>query len=83
MSKKTLTEEFTSIEAVVDYLESCVTENYDINGSSILKFPSLLELVQTYFDDVTYTNEELTTVIEAATDNKIIMSLVSTHFETL
>jgi len=83
MSKKTLTEEFTSIEAVVDYLERCVTENYDINGSSILKFPSLLELVQTYFDDVTYTNEELTTVIEAATDNKIIMSLVSTHFETL
>lgn len=59
MKRKTLLEEFGTLESAVDYIDSCVCENFDLNGDSTLLFPSMQELIQTYLDDVSYTPEQL------------------------
>ena len=79
---KNLFEEFADLDAVVDYLETCVEENFQINGESTLRFPSLCELVQTYLNDTRYTPDDLDQVIDACSDNTTINSLVAEYFYT-
>jgi hypothetical protein len=83
MKTKTLLAEFGDLNAVVDYLDDCVTENLHINGDSTLLFPSLQELIQTYLDDVSYTDEQLTQLCELCADNSTINQLVESYVITL
>jgi hypothetical protein len=82
MKTKTLLAEFGDLNAVVDYLEDCVTEYLDINGDSTLLFPSLAELIQTYLDDVSYTDEQLTELCELCADHSTINQLVEWYVIT-
>lgn len=77
---KNLYEEFEDIDAVVRYLETCVEENFQINGDSTLQFPNIGELVETYLNDTRCTVDEINQVIEACSDNKTINSLVANYF---
>lgn len=79
---KNLYEEFEDMDAVVRYLETCVEENFQINGDSTLQFPTLTELVETYLDDTLCTVDEMNEVIEACSDNKTINALVADYIFT-
>jgi hypothetical protein len=43
--------QFDTLEQIADYVDTCVCENFDINGKPE-KFDTLTELVATYCDDV-------------------------------
>jgi hypothetical protein len=74
MSNTIKFEYFENLDAIIDYLETCATENKDINGDSTLLFPNLRDLVVTYFDNVIYTEEQLQTVLNAAVNSSAIVS---------
>jgi len=62
--------------SVVEYLETCVCENKDINGPGALKFDSLKDLVLTYLDEIKICKRDFDNIMFEAKNNKIIMSLV-------
>jgi hypothetical protein len=74
MSNKIPLEYYENLDAVIDYIETCTSENRDINGDSMMLFPNVTALVETYLDEVTYTPEQLKVVVDAAVQNAVIVS---------
>lgn len=64
------------VSSIVDYLETCVCENYDFNGPGALKFDSLKDLVLTYLDDIRISKRDFDNIMFEAKNNKTIMTLV-------
>lgn len=54
--------QFDTLERIADYVDTCVCENFDINGQPY-KFETLAELVATYCDDVAMTRAEFCEVV--------------------
>lgn len=68
---------WVSISSIVDYLETCVCDNYEINGSSAIKFYELRDLVLTYLDEIKISKRDFDNIMLESRRNKKIMSLVS------
>jgi primosomal protein N'' len=74
MSNKIPFEYYENLDAVIDYIETCTSENRDINGDSMVLFSNVTELVETYLDEVIYTLEQLKTIVSAAAQNAVIVA---------
>ncbi len=46
-----------TLEQIADYVDTCVCENFDINGTPDF-FPSLRNLVAVYTDEIALTHDE-------------------------
>lgn len=65
-------------EILVEYIEKCVSENYDINETPT-KFDSIEDLVETYLDqhiEDGLLNEQFDEVVRECVKNPEIMRLV-------
>jgi len=64
------------ISDYLDYLEMCVSENYDINGPSLIKFDTLADLIYTYFDGIKLDETIYTAIYVYSQQRPIIMSII-------
>ena len=54
--------QFDTLEQIADYVDTCVSENFDININPE-RFDSLAELVDTYCDDVVMSRADFCEVV--------------------
>jgi hypothetical protein len=64
------------ISDYLDYLETCVSENLDFNGSSLIKFDTLADLIYTYFDGIDLDETIYTAIYIHAQNRPLIMSII-------
>ena len=68
-----------AIADIVDYLDTCCFENRDINGDTVQLFPTLIDLIDCYCDELPLTNENKRLIAYHCVFNANIMSLVRTN----
>lgn len=71
---------WVSVSSIVDYLETCVCENFDINGTSVVKFNNLQELIETYLDEIRINKRDFDNILFEAKYNNTIMKLVINRY---
>lgn len=71
-----------SIADVLDYLETCVSENNDINGDTTLPFDSLDDLIGTYLDGIELTDYQYNVIFLAACFTPALTSAVKIPTKT-
>ena len=55
--------QFDTLEQIADYVDTCVCENFDINGEPDC-FPSLRNLVAVYTDEIPLTHSEFIELLQ-------------------
>lgn len=54
---------FNTLAEIADYVDTCVCENFDINGEPDF-FPSLRNLVAVYTDEIALTHDEFMELLQ-------------------
>ena len=68
-----------AIADIVDYLDTCCCENRDINGESVQLFPTLIDLIDCYCDELPLTIDNKRLIVDYCLFNDNIMSLVRSN----
>jgi len=64
---------YIAVADVIDYLDTCVAENYDINGETTLPFKTMAELINTYLEGINFNNYQFSAILLAANDKKSLL----------
>lgn len=63
---------YLAIADILEYLETCVTENRDINGKSTIPFGSIAEIVDTYLEGIDLSAHAWRVIYRSASTSQIL-----------